>query len=66
MKKVFEGWMGRKGRFPFLWYCPHPVLIDKELFMLGNIFYSKGEEEDWSPNSWPPKKVTITVEVEDE
>ena len=61
MKKVFRGWTG-KGAKPddlFKWNGE-----GSETYLRGlGPFKFKGTKDDWE--DWPPKKVTITVEVED-
>ena len=33
--------------------------------LMGSVFKSKGYKKDYHPDNWPPKRVTITVKVED-
>ncbi len=66
MKKVFKGWVGRRARAEeiFLW-CRTPA-IKRWLVTSALVFQKKGKNDGfWASESWPPKKVTITVEVED-
>lgn len=58
MKEVFTGWMPRSSK------------IDREFFAETltehDIFPDKGRKIDYATVDWPPKKVRVTVEVDDE
>lgn len=65
MKKVFKGWVGSgaKPRDCFYWakYGDYSSLT-----LITNIITKpKGNETHWGSLWWPPKRVTITVEIED-
>lgn len=59
-KRVFKGW------------CI-PEYVKKVAFwsdgwdgeLKTNIYKDKGRAADYHPDSWPPKRVTVTVEVEE-
>ena len=57
MKKVFTGWLEKN----------EPV--EDNLYQDCNsvtVYCAsrKGKKAEWSKDDWPPKKVTITIEVE--
>lgn len=61
-KKVFKGWCANESSIDsmFKWYGYE----DSDSLLLENeIMRSKGSANEWA--SWPPKRVTVTVEVED-
>ena len=65
MKKILKGWVGNdfKAKDMLHWTGEE---LNKMLF-LGNIFYIKGNKNQWDEESnWPPKRVIVTVEVKDE
>ena len=70
-RKVFTGWIGKIDRFPVMWDRPNGVLafrssVTWEPSGQSDIFPTKGRKSLWGQYEWPPKRVTITVEVEDE
>ena len=61
-KKVFHGWCSKLAKANE--FLAHQAdLIDRPDFGWG--FYLKKSECDFSHDHMPPKRITITVEVED-
>ena len=59
MKKVWKGWVNKDT-------TPNEIFgwdYDNSLAIYDLVERTKGCKIDWM--EWPPKKVTITVEVED-
>ena len=56
MKKVIKGWIGKDDSVDFWWE-------DNGLLEASAVWEKKGKKEDWGAN-WPPKPVTITIEVD--
>jgi hypothetical protein len=61
MKKVFKGWCSKQD-----------IIIDKIFYLdqFGEeyttaIFKTRSDKQTWGEFHWPPKRVTVTVEVED-
>lgn len=77
MKKVYKGWVDKNvdARHLFEWGgfqwggCPGCTC----LYLNEDIYPTKGTKKDWGhlyahhddQSSWPPKRITITVEIED-
>ena len=63
MKKVWKGWVPSDAKPAELFEWDRTI---HEL-SLGRcvVEMTKGRKRDWDWASWPPKRVTITVEVED-
>jgi hypothetical protein len=59
MKKVFRGWCYKKQTLD-------NIIFWDEFENLGTyIFKTRGQKDDWADlDLWPPKRVTVTVEVE--
>ncbi len=65
--KIITGWMGKtvnlKDIIRYTFYCdstiPHLELDS------GYIFKTKNKKDDWDEEDWPPKKIKITIELED-
>ena len=66
--QVVEGWLGHEETRPlFKWwthgYTGNITSLDtSEAFAVSKI---KGKKCIWGSGSWPPKRVRITVEVEE-
>lgn len=58
-KKVFKGWIPKYNVNKIL------VFFDGFLELRCNVCQFKGKKEYYLEEEWPPKKVTITVEVEE-
>lgn len=59
-KKIFKGWIPRDWALKNLIGWKDGVLeLDNEV-----VCQDKGQKEDWLSHNWPPKKITITVEIE--
>ena len=54
MKKVIKGWIAKDK----------PVNIIEDIYWL--VASKRGKKDDWHHEAWPPRRVTVTVEVEDE
>jgi len=62
MVKKIEGWIGRDiSNVYFDSMCED---IEDTLHEYGDL--ERGKKKDWGDNEWPPKKVKITIEVEDD
>lgn len=63
-RKVYKVWMSRQASadiFGFDDWHEGYIKPGNHLF-----FKTKGQKEDWGDNEhWPPRRATITVEVED-
>lgn len=59
-RKVFKGWTSRR-------YLVGDVISfdTDDGLILDDVFRTKGEKSMWDERDWPPKRVTITVEIED-
>ena len=60
MKKVITGWIERNTKLKNFFHRSH-----EEIYLGPLIWATKGKKRDWGEDEWPPKKVTITVEVEE-
>ena len=62
MKKVFKGWIAKS-------YISDDFGWTRGEFFnvldMPEIFETKDTKEDWDDFDWPPKKITITVEVQE-
>lgn len=62
-KKVFRGWLPRDYKIT------DPLEWDRfgELMLAADIYKHKGCKANWEclPKAYPPKRVTITVEIEE-
>lgn len=71
MKKTLTGWIGKddyqeilEDKNAFL----EPGLTDLDGYLIvikHHIFTNKGSKRDWCRLEWPPKKITLTIEIED-
>jgi hypothetical protein len=68
-KKVIKGWVSRSCKTPNTILGWYDRLGSEELVQGPHpTFKLKGKKDDWSGgdnNNWPPKKVKITIELED-
>ena len=62
MKRVIKGWIGKSDKV-LPWWRDIGQGID--ILEAGEIYKTKGEENSWPSNDWPPKRVLITIEVEE-
>ena len=60
-RKVFKGWIGKTVRIDEIGRWEGELLHINSDF----IWKTKGKKAEWMPDNWPPRRVTITVEVED-
>lgn len=60
-KKVFRGWLPKSLKMKDL-VCWSGIQLQFNKHM---IWKSKGKDINWTLKNWPPKRVTITVEIED-
>lgn len=61
MKKVYRGWVEKDNHGPSVgsWF------FDEELKLkFPTIFKTKGKKKEWDDYQWPPKKITITIEID--
>ena len=66
-KKVYKGWLAKSVTAEVLHWVSasasgSPFL---DIFMWRKVYRFKHEKETWGEGTWPPKRVTITVEIED-
>lgn len=64
MKKVIKGWVSSYPNTSDVLYWEERLAGCVELEVGAVISRSKGKKCDWG-DDWPPRRVTITVEVED-
>ncbi len=58
-KKIFVSWIGGKTGSLY-------QILEKDISQRVCIWLErKGNKAYWLPGEWPPRKVTITIEVED-
>ncbi len=65
--KVYRGWLQKNVVAEPLHWVPAPAFRSPFLDILKwrKVWRYKHEENSWNPDAWPPKRVTITVEIED-
>ena len=63
-KQVIKGWVekGRKAK-DFVNRGRYATEFQRRL--VGVVENTKGKKSDWDPYDWPPKRVTITIEVDE-
>jgi len=59
MKKVFKGWVGKTDGLSRTAYWNYRNTLSIWMFK------RKGGKHEWCTDDWPPKRVTVTVEVEE-
>lgn len=60
-RKVFNGWVSREYSInDFIGFD-----VGNESMEISDVFRTKGNKKMWNIRDWPPKRVTITVEIED-
>ncbi len=55
--KILIGWVGKSEK-PFIKYNRYGDLHS-------NIYKTKDSREDWLEKDWPPKKVKVTITIEE-
>ena len=60
MKKVIKGWIGKDEELASLYNNS-----DDEIIGFTPISKYKGRKIHYSETEWPPKRVTITIEVDE-
>ena len=60
-KNVFKGWISKQDKIEKLLY-----LDDFGEEYMTSIFKTRGTKAEWGDFHWPPKRVKITVEVEND
>lgn len=61
-KEVFEGYIPKQLNIvDLLCWWHNRIHLENE-----TIWRKKGKKDDWGDDHWPPKKVKITVEIEDD
>lgn len=65
MKKteVFNGWIGKSWdvlRDPLVSFCN----VTDRMSLYVELFNTKGDQQDWKIQDWPPKKARITITLE--
>ena len=67
-KRVFKGWIGTGVPMDDVIYWSRDIYV-KEWNWLRlvelTIAKERSKKDDWGDEGWPPKRVTITVEIED-
>lgn len=67
MKQVYEGFVGKQEREICGWYKHTLMAGDGYEELLFSPVIRRGEcsPRDWFADDWPPRKVRVTVEVDD-
>ena len=71
MKKVIKGWIPKwmAIRPLNIIYWPRDVNHRDSVVLntepLDEVFRTKGRKKDWNDASWPPKQITITIEIDE-